>query len=184
MGRNFQSGQITIDLIKPIDYQVYMFFYSLGGICLMCVTTFIPTFIIVYYASGRVINLDINVPYYALSIMLSIGINFCINFFVGTICFYTGSIWGVNMMKEVIVSLLSGATIPLAFFPNELRKIVDVLPFHSIYNTPLTVLVDKSLHVSDYNGLLCEQLMWLVVLAAISRIFFLIARKNMTVNGG
>ena len=75
---------------------------------------------------------------------MSIIINYCIDFFVGTICIYTESIWGINIMKQVIVLLLSGATIPIAFFPETLKKIVYYLPFQSIYNAPLTILLDKT----------------------------------------
>jgi ABC-2 type transport system permease protein len=111
-------------------------------------------------------------------------LNYFINFLVGTICFYTESIWGINIMKEVIVLLLSGASIPLAFFPETLQKIVYYLPFQAIYNTPLKLLIDNSLSMRSRMSMLGWQVFWTVIVGCISYIFFKISVRKITVNGG
>lgn len=87
-------------------------------------------------------------------------------------------------MKEVLVALLSGATIPLAFFPSSLRKVVDILPFQAIYNSPLQILIDTSLSTRDYIDMLIHQFFWVVLTVAFGRIFWIISKKKITVNGG
>lgn len=128
--------------------------------------------------------LGINLVFFTVSVILAIAINYCVDFFVGTICFYTQSIWGVNIMKEVVVSLLSGATIPLAFFPEQLRRMVDFLPFQAIYHTPLHMLTGEGLSMADYMQELGMQLFWALVMLLFSKAFWKRSLKVLTINGG
>ena len=117
--------------------------------------------------------------------LLGALINFAIDFFVGTICLYTQSTWGINIMKEVVVLFLSGATVPLAFFPETLRKIVMFFPFHAIYNTPLTFLTKgPELSLSESFIMIGEQALWAIVLILIGKIFWKASERIITVNGG
>lgn len=184
IGDDYQTGQIALYLTKPIGYQAYLFFSRFGNCIISFFVTFLPTFIIVYFVTEGSIELGINLVFFGISILLAIGVNFSIDFFVGTICFYTQSIWGVNVMKEVVVSLLSGATIPLAFFPEVFRKIVEMLPFQAIYHMPLHILTDKTMQLSDYVTSLGIQLFWVIVMLGISKLFWRVAVKGLTVNGG
>ena len=182
--RDIRSGKIVLNLIKPIGYQAYQYFYCLGWIIFNFLTTFIPTFILVYLLSGCSIPLDYNLLYFLASVVLAIGIHFLIDFSVGTICLYTQSVWGVNIMKEVIVLLFSGAIIPLNFFPEPLKSIAMYLPFQAIYNTPLQQLINKGLLTTERITSLCIQLVWIIVLFIISRLFWRKSVKIITVNGG
>lgn len=184
IGDDYQTGHIALYLAKPIDYQPFLFFSGLGRCVISFFITFMPTFIIIFFVTKGSIAMGINLIFFMISLLLSIGVNFCIDFFVGTICFYTQSIWGVNIMKEVVVSLLSGATIPLAFFPEMFRKVVQVLPFQAIYHMPLHILTDKTMLLSDYAASIGLQLFWLVITFGISRLFWKASVKGLTVNGG
>lgn len=184
IGRDFQSGQIVIDLLRPMDFQIYGFFSLSGEYVINFCTTFLPTFIIVYFATHGTITLGWNLLFFVLSVILGVLINFHVDFFVGLICFYSQSIWGVNAMKEVVVALLSGAAIPLAFFPSGLRSFVNFLPFQAIYNAPLQILIDKNFAWQQYANMLLWQFMWLIIMFVATRIFWNVSKKAITVNGG
>lgn len=184
IGRNFQSGQIVIDLLRPMDFQIYGFFTLSGEYVINFCTTFLPTFIIVYFMTNGTITLGVNLIFFVLSVIIGVLINFHVDFFVGLICFYSQSIWGVNAMKEIVVALLSGAAIPLAFFPTGFRTFVNFLPFQAIYNAPLQILIDKNFAWQEYVSMLLWQLMWLVIMFVATRIFWNISKKTLTVNGG
>ncbi len=184
IGRDYQTGQIVECLIKPIDYQAYVFYGGIGNCIVAFVITFLPTFLIIYVVTQGSMVLGKNLLLFLLSIVFSMVVNFCVDFFVGTICLYTQSIWGVNVMKEVVVGLLSGATIPLAFFPEKLRAIVNFLPFQAIYHSPLRILTDKTMTGADYGKMLLMQLFWVIVTYMVSRCFFKISIRRITINGG
>ena len=184
MGRNIQNGEIVLQLLKPIRYRTYVFWSLSGSLVMNFIMTFLPTFLIVYFMTGGAIHLGINLLYFIAAVIMAVVINFSIDFIVGTICLYTESIWGINIMKEVIVLLLSGATIPIAFFPEPLKTIVSYLPFQSIYNAPLTLLINNDMPVNDIALTLGTQLFWCVAIIIISSLFWKISIRKITVNGG
>ena len=184
VGRNIQSGKIVLDLLKPIKYRSYLFWSFSGSFVTNFFLTFLPTFIVVAAVTHGAIHIGTNLVFFVISVVMAIIINYSIDFIVGTICLYTESIWGINIMKQVIVLLLSGATIPLAFFPDAFRKVVDHLPFQSIYNAPLSILLDADLEPEKLIHVLGVQLIWCVVMTVISILFWNVSLRRITVNGG
>ena len=183
MGNDIQSGKIVLDLIKPIGYRKFLFWTQSGSLVMSFLMTFLPTFLVVYFLTDGVIHLGVNLLFFMVSVVFALTINFCIDFFIGTVCLYTQSIWGINIMKEVIVLLLSGATIPLAFFPDT-RRIVSYLPFQSIYNTPLTILIRNSMPLQETLTMLAVQLFWACVMLLLTSLFWRRSIRKITVNGG
>lgn len=184
MGRSIQSGAIALDILKPMPYEQYKFFSFSGGTLCSFFATFLPTFLVVELITGGAIRPGLNLFWFLLSVIFGTIINFSINFFVGTICLYSQSIWGINIMKEVLVLFLSGATVPLAFFPDTLRKVVEYLPFRSIYDTPLRLLTDTTLSTQSVLQLLGIQVIWVAVTLLLSKLFWQKSLKIITVNGG
>lgn len=184
MGRDIQSGKIALNLIRPMEYRNYLFWSVSGSFVVNFVFTFIPTFIIVLLVTKGTIGLGINLVYFMIAVILAVVINYEIDFIVGTICLYTESIWGINIMKQAVVTLLSGATIPLAFFPDKLRTVIDYLPFRAIYDTPLTLLLSDGTDQKMILSKLLISLGWAVLMSFISRLFWKVSIKQVTVNGG
>lgn len=184
MGRSVQDGSIIVQLIKPMTYGTYQLFYISGGNIFYFIVTFIPTFVIVELITHGAIPVGINILYYLISVTFGTLINFAVDYFVGTICLYTQSIWGINIMKQTVVTFLSGATVPLAFFPEKLYNIVMFLPFHAIYNTPLTLLIHNDLPASEVSDMLFTQLIWVIIMFAAAKLFWKVSERVITVNGG
>lgn len=184
IGRAIQSGKIVLDLLKPMPYRRYLFWSYSGTFVVNFFTTFLPTFIVVAIVTHGAIHMGLNLLYFLFGVIMAVMINYSIDFIVGTICLYTESIWGINIMKQVIVLLLSGATIPIAFFPEPLKTIVSYLPFQSIYNAPLTLLLDSGNDAVSAMKILGIQLIWCIVMMMISKLFWRVSLRQITVNGG
>ncbi len=186
MSRSIQSGKIILDLLKPMKYRIYTFWSYSGAHVVQFFLTFTPTFIIVCLLTGGAIHIGINLVFFVLSTILALVVNFNIEMLVATLCLYTESTWGINIVKETIVLLLSGVSIPLAFFPEAIRGIVSVLPFRAVYDIPLTILLQKngSDQMAGLLPLLGMQLCWIVVLTIAGNLFFNHAVRKITVNGG
>ncbi|MDE7361044.1 MAG: ABC-2 family transporter protein [Oscillospiraceae bacterium] len=184
MGRNIQSGKIVLDLLKPMEYRRYLFWSYSGSFVTQFFFTFLPTFIVVSVVTHGAVPLGINLLFFAVSVVLAVLINYSIDFIVGTICLYTESIWGINIMKQVIVLLLSGATVPIAFFPEPLKTVVYYLPFQSIYNAPLTLLLNGSPTPETVFEILGTQLLWCIGMTLLGKLFWKLSLRQITVNGG
>lgn len=186
MSRAIQSGEIIMHLLKPMKYRKYTFWSYSGSHVTLFFLTFIPTFLVVMIVTKGAIPMGLNLLYFMVSLLLALIINFNIEMLVAPICLYTESTWGINIVKETIVLLLSGATIPLAFFPEAFRRVVEYLPFRAVYDIPLTILLGKS-GTDSFPGLaekLGIQLVWCVVLTIAGHLFWNHAVKRITMNGG
>ena len=186
MSRSIQSGKIILDLLKPLKFRTYTFWSYSGSHVVSFIMTFIPTFIVVMIITKGAIPMGLNLVYFLISTVFALIVNFNIEMIVATICLYTESTWGINIVKETIVLLLSGASIPLAFFPEKLRTVVDFLPFRAVYDIPLTILLEKN-GSDTLQGLLPMfgfQLLWIVILTAAGTLFWNYSVKKITVNGG
>ncbi len=186
MSRSIQTGAIVLDLLKPMNFRVFTFFNFFGNNVMTFFLTFLPTFIVVFFITHGAIHLGFNLILFIVSVVLALLVNFFIEMFVATICLYTESTWGINIVKESIVLLLSGATIPLVFFPEKLRHLVEFMPFRCIYDTPLNILLEKEGYTpgSGVFMMLGLQLLWCVALSLISKVFWEFSVRRITVNGG
>lgn len=184
MGRAIQSGKITLDLLKPMEYRKHLFWSYSGSFVTQFFFTFLPTFLIVAAVTHGAIRFGWNLLFFVISVVMAVSINYSIDFLVGTICLYTESIWGINIMKQVIVMLLSGATIPIAFFPEPLKTIAYYLPFQSIYNAPLSILLDGNPQPQTVLTTLGIQLFWCAAMMILGKLFWKVSLRQITVNGG
>ena len=144
MSRSIQSGKIILDLLKPMKFRKYTFWSYSGSHVVSFIMTFLPTFVVVMIITHGAIHMGINLLWFIISTVFALIVNFNIEMLVATLCLYTESTWGINIVKETIVLLLSGASIPLAFFPEKLREVVQYLPFRAVYDIPLTILLQKN----------------------------------------
>ena len=186
MSRDIQSGTIILKLLKPINFRSYSFWSYFGHNVITFFLTFLPTFIIIDIVTHGSIALGINLVFFIAAAAMALIINFSIDMMVSTICLYTESTWGINMVKECIVLLLSGASIPLAFFPESLRTVIYYLPFRCIYDTPLNILLQKEGYTIG-SGLFFQlllQLAWCIGLTVAGNLFWKVSLKKITVNGG
>ena len=184
IGRSVQQGTIVLDLLKPIRYDAFMFFSNSGEVVVKAFTVFIPTAVVVYFVSGHGFPLGWNLLLFIPSFLFGFIINFFINMIIGTLCLFTQSSWGINIMKEVVIGLLSGASIPLAFFPDGIRAVVDKLPFQAIYHIPLNILLHDNYSATKIGTMFATQFMWAIVLFILSSLFWKWSLNKITVNGG
>ena len=147
-------------------------------------SVFMPTFIVIEIVTKGAVAFGLNLLFFVPAVIMGVVINYNIDLFVGTICLYTESIWGINIMKQVIVLLFSGATIPLAFFPQKMRAIAYCMPFQSIYNTPLRILLMQTVDLCEVGQMLLLQIFWCIMLTVLTSLFWRVSIRQITVNGG
>lgn len=179
-----QSGDVITFLFKPVDFMTWTLFETIGLVAANLLTITIPTLLVLFGLLGAKVMIGWNILVFLVAVGISAFMSFLLDFAIGLTCFWTQSIWGISTTKEVVVLLLSGALIPLAFYPEGLRQVLDWLPFAWMYNFPLTVL---NAHTPDWGYWLRGlgiQTFWLAALYLIVRGYYRIALRKLTVNGG
>jgi ABC-2 type transport system permease protein len=184
MSRMIRDGSIATELIKPIDFQLNLLFGTAGfALCNLMVIT-LPSVLVLFLAFGVKIDTGIGLAFLPIALLFAFLISFNLDYMVGTSGFYTESLWGISMTKEIVTTLLSGTLVPLQFFPEAIQRVLELLPFQAIYHVPLMLITSADLTFADCLRLLGTQVFWAVALFSISRLFFSRALRVLTVSGG
>jgi len=184
IGRTIQTGSIAMELLRPMDFQVLMFFERIGDFLSFALMTAVPTLIICALTLGiRPPHDLLTFGFFALSFVMAMTISFFFEFFIGLLTFYTNYSWGLQAFQEAFIALFSGALIPIAFFPNWLKIITNFLPFQQMSYSPVTIYLGivKGHQIIE---VLAFQLLWIIVMAVAVRLFYSFAIKRVTVQGG
>jgi ABC-2 type transport system permease protein len=178
------SGSIIMDLIKPLDFQLYALSRTVGFLFFNFTMIALPSALVLFLFLGAEIEVGVGLFFLPAALVLAFLVSFAIDYIIGLTSFYTESIWGISVTKEMITTLLSGALVPLQFFPDVVQRILRCLPFQAIYHVPLTMLTSPDLGMRACAGLLGAQTAWVLILFLLGRFFFTRASRVLTVSGG
>ena len=102
---------------------------------------------------------------------------------VGTIGFYTNSIWGMQILRQSIIAIFSGLIAPLTLFPEWFQKIANILPFKEFIYTPINIYLGN-IPLNEIGLIILKLIVWSLILYLISKVFFNYSVKKITINGG
>ena len=179
-----REGSIATYLTKPMDFQLYALFANLGSLLMNLTAISIPTALVMAFVFKVKVALGIGFLFFPVSLLLAFLISFSIDYFVGLIGFYSESIWGFSTTKEIIVTVFSGALIPLQFFPEAIQKVLYWLPFQAIYHTPLMMITRPDQGLNVFIPMLLIQMAWAIIMFTVARMFYYQAIKVLRVAGG
>ena len=179
-----REGIIAIYLTKPLDFQLYALFTSLGSVLINLTAITVPTILLLALVFKVNISFGLGLVLFPLSLLLAFLVSFSFDYFIGLMAFYTESTWGLSMTKEIIVTVLSGALVPLQFFPDAIQRVLLLLPFQAIYYSPLMMVSQPNLGWETFLPMLTVQLIWALVLFVAARLFYNQAIKVLRVSGG
>ena len=178
------QGDIIVRMVKPVNYMYQMLWMKVGGMMTNLVTYLIPVFIVISLLFPGVIHFGFNIPVFVVCMCISFLVMFTFEFIVGIFTFYTESVWGLSMVKDLIVGFFAGVQVPIAFFPAWLKNIASILPFKSLYNDPLQILMNGGLGWPDYLRVIGFQLFWFLVFWMLAKFMYAVMQKKIVVNGG
>jgi ABC-2 type transport system permease protein len=179
-----REGVIATYLTKPIDFQIYSLFASLGATLMNLTAVSLPTLFVMLVVFGVKIKFGPGLLLFPISLLLAFIISFSMDYFVGLMGFYSESVWGLSITKEIIVTVLSGALIPLQFFPDAIQRVLYWLPFQAIYHTPLMMITRADQGIQVFGPMLAVQFAWAVAIFFLARLFYHQAIKVLRIAGG
>ena len=179
-----QSGQVAMDLIKPIDFQAMYFSRGLGH-SLFRFLLFTPPIVVVTTvlfaisppASGQ------HLATFLIALFFSILIYLGINYIIGLLAIFFLSIRGILYSKNLIIELLSGLLIPIDWFPSWFQSISKLLPFQSIAYYPLQIYLGR-VDSSSVATLLVTQIGWVAILCMAGRFIWRLCQRQILIQGG
>ena len=99
------------------------------------------------------------------------------------LCMRTISPTGIRLFIPAIAEFLSGQIIPLPFFPEKMRQVLELLPFAGMQNVPLRI------YSGDLSGepmiiAVVLQIFWLGVFLILGKLLFRVTERRAVVQGG
>jgi len=184
---SIESGEIAYDLVRPMDLYSRWFTTTIAnriaGAALRCIPVLAVGFILPEPFRMTLPATFAQLGLFMLSLVLSLGVVVSFAMLIYISAFYTINSHGTRIMAAVAGDFLAGGTIPIPFFPDNIRRVVELLPFGSMQNVPLLIF-SGTLYGTNMLRALALQVFWVVVLILIGRIWITRAIKRVITQGG
>lgn len=178
------SGQIATDLYRPFDYQLYWLSQDLGRASYHLLMRGIAPFAVgAIFFTLRLPTRPQTWLAFIVSAALAVTVSFALRFMVNLSSFWLIDIRGVHGLAAGAWTLLSGFTIPIAFFPDVFRDLIRFLPFVAMLELPMDVFLER-VTGAEVLVTLCVQLVWALALLGFGRLMLGAASRKLVVQGG
>jgi ABC-2 type transport system permease protein len=180
-----RSGEVAIDLMRPVDFQGMLLAIGLGPALHTLVFNMAPKFAL-FAAMGVVAApaTALALGLFLISSVLGYLVLFGIEFLIGVSAFWLVEVRGLfSVVMWGICGLFSGYFLPLEFFPEWLAAIARALPFPAMVYTPAAIYAGSVEGTAAVLAVL-GQLGWVVALLGAGRMLFRLAHRRLVVQGG
>lgn len=182
-GWGLREGGLALRFVQPVDMQLAYYAQNLGGLTL-ALGRQVPAVLVATFLFGLRWPADPAVwAVFVVSALLGRSVMFFFDWILGCLTFYTTEVWGLWVAVQAAGLFLTGALVPLEVMPAWLRLLVQSTPFAQALYVPVSLLSGLA-PLSDAPRLLLGQLAWLLGLLLVSRAFFRVAVRQITVQGG
>lgn len=181
--RAIWRGDIALMLAYPVGYPFLLFIDSLAGVAVRIGVLVVPYSLAAWFFFGD----DVQIGLYAGALfLLSAALSYVLFFYqlcFGCLAFWTIGTNGIQEMRGIAMKFLSGAIIPLWFFPPFLFDLSGWLPFQAIYHTPLSILIGK-IDGEMIGQALGIQVAWMAAFAVGSWLVWRAGVRRVVIHGG
>lgn len=182
-GTNLREGMIIHHLLRPVNFQTMHYAQALGGVATRLALQ-LPMLFVAILLFGLKLPADLSTWLaFLVSAVLGFTVMFFFNWFLACFTFYTTEIWGLGVLIEGMNFFLSGALVPLVMMPAWIRTIVLSVPFAQALAVPIGLLTGIT-PLSDAPHAWFIQILWIIGMWLLSSLFFRVAVRKITVQGG
>jgi ABC-2 type transport system permease protein len=182
-GNLLTNGQMGIELLRPVDFQLATYTRTMAFIFLALILQ-IPIGIIGWFLYHYQLPTDIRIWIaFFITLILGTGLLFFFDWIISCLAFYTTEIWGLSVLRFGVTTFFSGSLIPLDMMPDWLRNLAAALPFSQALYVPVSLLSGIT-PLANMPRIWLTQIIYLVVLALISRWVFNVSVRKITIQGG
>lgn len=181
------NGDVAYELCRPVDIYWMWFSRSCANRLARAVLRCFPVLLLAVFLPGQY---RLSAPkgagqflWFVLTLLLGLLVTVAFCMLVYVLAFYTVSAQGLRILFVSCVEFLSGAVIPLPFFPDRLRAVMELLPFAAMQNVPLRAYSGDLTGAALWRAV-ALQVFWLAALAAAGKLLCRRAVKRVVVQGG
>lgn len=181
IAERIRTGDIVSDLYRPVDFQGYWLATDIGRFAFQLVFRGVPPVLIGALAFDLALPSDAGTwVAFLVSTCLAVVVSFGVRFLAALSGFWMLDTRGVEQMTAMVAIFFAGMMVPLGFLPDGLVGVVRWLPFASMSQLPIDLLLGDA----DAVAVLARQSMWVLVLLAAGRALTHRAFRKVVVQGG
>ena len=184
---SIRDGSVAVSLCRPCG--IYPMWFAgncamrLSKVILRAVPMFVVTSLLPPpYRISMPDKLSV-IPLFLLSAALGFVVVVAFSMFIYISAFHMVDPTGIKLIAATAAEFCSGAVIPLPFFPDGVRKFLELLPFASMQSTPFLIW-GGSISGRDAVFAVLLQLFWAVALIAAGVLFMRSSLKKVIIQGG
>lgn len=164
IGFRIKTGRLSQSLIRPVKVLPYLLFENRGYFGVDFIFSSL-LFTIAVLIKRNITFTQISWFLVFLILAFLITLSFCI--LLGALAFTTKEINSLRHSFSHIIKILSGAWVPLSYFPEKAQHLLNCTPFPSVIYTPINVL-QNDLPLNQILHQLKVTSIWAVLLLTIS----------------
>ena len=178
-----RSGEIVYDFLRPLAPLWSYTLQSMGSA--MVTLAWVAVGSVLAWAFGLLMppSGPGDFLWFVLSLLIGIQISLSLSFLAGLASFWTLETRAVEGLYRAVLQVLSGAIVPLTFFPAWVLHLSNLLPFAQAVSVPLLLYI----HPQPFNRALTTvavQALWLIALRALSSWAWARGARRLVVQGG
>lgn len=175
-----RSGAIEMDIMKPIDFEFYMFCKTMGVLLVRFAFMVLPSLVLARLFFGLELPAPGMAAPFLISVALGAVVGFLLTFLLGLAGMVTMNIKNINWGYNATMRFFSGQMVPLWLFPGWLAALSMWLPFRCVNAIPISIYVGQA----DPLAGIALQTAWAVALLLITRLTMGRVFGRLMVQGG
>ena len=184
---SIMDGNICYELCRPIDLYNLWFARSaahrMSRALLRCAPILLAAFLLPPPYRMTLPPDALTLVCFVFAMLLSVTVTIALCMLVYMLSFFTVSPQGLRILFAMIAEVLQGIVIPLPFYPRNVRRLMELLPFASMENVPLRIYSGNISGGEAVRAMLLQGF-WILLLIAAGKLICRRAMKKVTVQGG
>jgi ABC-2 type transport system permease protein len=182
--RQIQTGDIQMDLLRPLDFPFHLLARSAGMTFYALLVPCLPACLlgVLFFGLKAPASLSAGLLFVP-SLVLGFLVSWGLQFLMGMVAVYAIQVRRISWVYMAVASFFSGQLVPLWIFPPLLARIAALLPFQALVGIPLSIYIGRleGLQAMQAVGL---QAAWAAALLLLGRVIWERAHRKLTVQGG
>lgn len=185
LASKIRTGEIAVELMKPYSLALIYLSDLIGNTLYQIFSRGIP----LLFFSMFIFHVDFSIdgerivkflPLYLFSFVLY----YLLSLFLSSFSFFFVETFSFWILYFALVTLLSGAIIPLDLFPESIRYLITYTPFPYLYYFPTMILLRNDVPVFSYPELIMRYIIQIVAVFFPAYGLYRLGLRKLTVAGG
>lgn len=179
-----RSGDIAIDLIKPMHYPSLQLADQLGR------SAFQLAFVVIPMLAISILAFDVQSPHGAIATLgfivalaIALLVSFTQGLLLALLAFWFLTTFHFIWANGALLTLFGGANLPLWFFPDALETVARLLPYQFVAFVPAAIYLGE-IAGSGMALTLALGVIWVAIQGAACHLLWSAAIRRLTVQGG